>query len=111
VIKSYDLSNIEELVQFDIDCTKAVNGCPQRRGRSNNFIKDGITTSVSEVFIYWFNNSVLWSSGYYIELSEKAQETFKRYACFKNRKVVDIQTNKVFKYEDIIRIETKHVAV
>ena len=42
-------------------------------------MEDKNEVSPYDVFIYWKNDSVLWSAGYYRELSEEAIATFRRY--------------------------------
>jgi hypothetical protein len=109
---SYDLSKIEELVQFDEECSRAANECPQVRGRTCRPLTSYPLSdvSVAGVFCHWFGNSTLWQSGYCDDLSEMAKSTFRRYARFRDGRVYDSATGTFFSKKDTFRVTKNPVA-
>lgn len=87
----YDFSDLNQLRQFDQDCNDAVQQCPQMKHHVP-VMQAYNTTFVAFVFQKWHNNSTLWHSGYHECLSERAKETFNRYALLKYGVVIDVMT-------------------
>jgi hypothetical protein len=106
---SYNLSNIEELVQFDSDCCDAVHQCPQSLHTEPILSYPG-PHSIAGTFQSWFYRDTLWKSGYSECLSKKAKDTFRRYASFADGRVIDAETNNIFDPKDTFRVRTKHIA-
>lgn len=108
----YDLSCIEELIEFDSACLAAKNECPQLEELS---IINGYSVSnpfsVADVFRLHFTCSTLWRLGYHTGLSSKAKNTFKRYALLRNGDVFDIKNNQLLRATDKLRLGTKVKAV
>ena len=80
----------EELLQFNDDCNEAAYHCPQYRGGYGAEDRDILLGNVStkQVVKNWLECDVLWNSGYSVELSDFAQDVFKRYGIWKAYKKV-----------------------
>ncbi len=76
---SYNLESAPELYQFSMDCEEACNCCPQKNTWNPIDIDDRNEISPHEVFMYWKDCDTLWISGYQVELTDKAKQTFNRY--------------------------------
>lgn len=76
-MKPYDLSDTEELIQFDSDCARAASYCPQ-----STCFRDEVgirckTTDGEQIFHDWESCEELWDHGYCEYLSDKAAATLK----------------------------------
>lgn len=104
----YDLSLIEELIKFDVDCLAAKHECPQHEELS---LINGYSTpssfSIADIFRNHFNCKILWSFGYHKYLSSKAKNTFNRYAVLRNGDIYDTKNKNIFKKSDKVRLQTK----
>lgn len=72
----YDLTEISQLIEFDKDCARAASGCPQQDYIANTRSIKSKKYNAVEIFESWRNAEILWKSGYYVELSKQAMETF-----------------------------------
>lgn len=79
-----------ELLRFNDDCNEAAHCCPQYRGGYGGEDRDILLGDISakEVVKSWLKCDVLWKSGYSAELSEFAEDVFKRYKAWKAYKKV-----------------------
>lgn len=88
--KSYDLSQVAELMMFEDDCREACCSCPQYMPPAE--LDKGSMASIAEVFYGWFFSDTLWRSGYANDLSDEAKATFRRYAVIRGGVVHDLKT-------------------
>lgn len=108
----YDLSSIEELIEFDTACLAAKNEAPQYEELSLiNGYSVSSPFSIADVFRKHFKCDVLWRLGYNTYLSPKTKNTFKRYALLRNGDVYDTKRNVLLKASDrmMLKTETKTV--
>lgn len=100
---TYNLSNIDELISFDEECTKAVNQCPGHNAIGYIYM-DGLN-SISFIYVKWFGHFLLWERGYSSHLSKKAMKTFDRYYVNRFGCVFDCVSKKTYTNADTFRIE------
>jgi hypothetical protein len=103
----YDLSLIEELIEFDAACLDAKHESPQYKELS---LVTGYSHpspfSVACVFRHHFNCRVLWQLGYHKHLSSRAKNTFNRYAVFRSGEIYDTKNKTMLKASDMTRLQT-----
>lgn len=103
----YDLSHIEELIEFDVACLAAKNDCPQNEELSLiNGYSVSSPFSIANIFRKHFKCDVLWGLGYHTGLSHKAKDTFKRYAVLRNGDIYDTKNNILLKASDRMLLQT-----
>jgi hypothetical protein len=102
--KSYDLSNRDELMEFDRACFRAKREAPHFHEFSIfDYREIPYIVSAAEIFRQQFECRLLWSLGYHTYLEGKVIETFLRYTLRKNGDVYDTEEQKFLRYSEKVR--------
>lgn len=88
---SYTLQDPQQLDLFQQDCMAAVGQCPNVGPRYAQCYKSD--KGLSHAFASWFFTDLLWKKGYSDYLTQKARNTFFRYAVFLDYRVYDSKEN------------------